>query len=45
MDRWFRNLVIAPFLILLVLLGAILVGTFISELLYPLEELKNVYIP
>lgn len=40
-----RNLLIVPLLILLVALAAIIIGTVISELLYPLAELGKIDIP
>lgn len=43
--RFLRSIVLVPILILLVLLAAIIIGTIISELLYPLAELGRVEIP
>ena len=43
--RWLQFLVIIPLLIMMVLLAAIIVGTVISELLYPLAELGRLEIP
>ena len=40
-----RNLLLVSFLILLVALGAIIIGTVISELIYPLAELGRIDIP
>jgi len=39
-----RNLLVIPVLILLVLLAAVIIGTIISELLYPLAEMGRLEI-